>query len=598
MSKAAIQILQPYAEGKSCIIIQGRGLHDLELNQNNQIQPLIELLRTQALSKHNLVMVQYSRSTGVTYDLTDLNNSEKNNVTKVLSDLGIRNNTGNKVTGDESEFINILRALLRLGQQTTSLTLRGDVPLRFLVLIEFSENLLPQINHGTHTQEQIVAIELAFRLSNSLGFRKSQNFTVLAESRQGLIENLIYQNIPSVTIAQPSAADKMDFISALRVRYPNAKPEAELTDEVIANLSSGTPNRSLESIFLSGDKTGNPITAADVFSKKQADIIALSEGTLQAIDHDRVKGIKIVGSTIKKPMEILMRIANGLKNGNKNIPRNIILCGSPSGGKTVLTLIAAANANVPTFTLENSRTMWVGESERKCRLQLNLLRELGGLGLIDEVEMQLPMNRGMQSNDSGVTQNIMGQLQSFLADTSLSGKVCLVGTSNRPNAISEAMRQRWIILPVLMPLQADYTDIVLSIAEGLNPNISISANDNQLIAAAFRFYQASAAPREIREALVSSQAILNGEIGIEHIEFASFDIIPNSNKIASVFSDYCALSYCRNNSFLPWWNDSQNCPFPDFLYPEYMREILTDDFRIDHTKLSKRIAELEPYANV
>lgn len=598
MSKAVTQILQPYAEGKSCIIIQGRGLHDLELNQNKQIQPLIELLRTQALTKHNLVMVQYSRSTGVTYDLSDLNDSEKNNVTKVLSDLGIRNNTGNKATGDESEFINILRALLRLGQQTTPLTLRGDVPLRFLVLIEFSENLLPQINHGTHTQEQIVAIELAFRLSNSLGFRKSQNFTVLAESRQGLIENLIYQNIPSVTIAQPCAEDKMDFICALRVRYPNAKTDTELTDEVIANLSSGTPNRSLESIFLSGDKTGNPITAADVFSKKQADIIALSEGTLQAIDHDRVKGIKIVGSTIKKPMEILMRIANGLKNGNKNIPRNIILCGSPSSGKTVLTLIAAANANVPTFTLENSRTMWVGESERKCRLQLNLLRELGGLGLIDEVEMQLPMNRGMQSNDSGVTQNIMGQLQSFLADTSLSGKVCLVGTSNRPNAISEAMRQRWIILPVLMPLQADYTDIVLSIAEGLNPNISIPANDNRLIAAALRFYHAGAAPREIREALVSSQAILIGEIGIEHIEFASYDIIPNNNKIASVFSDYCALSYCRNNSFLPWWNDSQNCPIPDFPYPEYIREILTDDFRIDHMKLSKRIAELEPYANV
>ncbi|MFN8353676.1 MAG: AAA family ATPase [Spirosomataceae bacterium] len=598
MSTAITQILQPYAEGKSCIIIQGRGLHDLELNPSKQIQPLIELLRTQALTKHNLVMVQYSRSTGVTYDLSDLNNTERNNVTKVLSNLGIRNSTGNKATGDESEFINILRALLRLGQQTTPLTLRDGVPLRFLILIEFSENLLPHLNHGSHTQEQIVAIELAFRLSNSLGFRKSQNYTVLAESRQGLIENLIYQTIPSVTIAQPSAADKMDFICALRTRYSNAKTEAALSDEVIANLSSGTPNRSLESIFLSGDKTGSPITAADVFSKKQTDIIALSEGTLQAIDHDRVKGIHVVGSTIKKPMEILMRIANGLKNGNKNIPRNLILCGSPSGGKTVLTLIAAANANVPTFTLENSKTMWVGESERKSRLQLNLLRELGGLGLIDEIEMQLPMNRGMQANDSGVTQNIMGQLQSFLADTSLSGKVCLVGTSNRPNAISEAMRQRWIILPVLMPLQSDFAAMVCSIAAGLNQNLGVSVNDSRLIASAERFYQAGAAPREIREALVASQAILDGELGIEHIEFASHDIIPNSNKIASVFSDYCALAYCRNNSFLPWWNDAQNCPDPNFPYPEYIRDILTADFRIDQEKLRKRIGELEPYANV
>lgn len=598
MSNAVTQILQPYAEGKSCIILQGRSLSDLDLNHDKQIQPLIELLRTQALSKHNLVMVQYSRSTGVTYDLSDLNVTEKNNVTKVLSDLNIRNNIQNKASGAEEEFINILRALHRLGQQTSQLTLRDGVPLRFLILIEYSEHLLPHLNNGTHTQEQVVAIELALRLSNSLGFRKSQNYTVLAEARPGLMESLIYQNIDSVTIPQPGISDKMDFICALKSRYNNVKTEELLSDEIIANLSSGTPNRSLESIFLSGDKTGNPITSANVFSKKQADIIALSEGTLQAIDHARVKGIKIVGSTIKKPMEILLRISNGLKNGNKNIPRNIILCGSPSGGKTVITLIAAANANVPTFTLENSRTMWVGESERKCRLQLNLLRELGGLGLIDEIEMQLPMNRGVQSNDSGVTQNIMGQLQSFLADTSLAGKVCLVGTSNRPNAISEAMRQRWIVLPVLMPLPQDYPGIVLSIAESINPDINISVNDQKMIDAAERFSLAGAAPREIRESIIASQAVLDGEIGVEHIEFASFDIIPNSNRIASVFSDYVALSYCRNNSFLPWWKDSTNNPDPDYTYPDYIREILNDDFSINQEKLSKRISELEPYANV
>ncbi len=119
-----------------------------------------------------------------------------------------------------------------------------------------------------------------------------------------------------------------------------------------------------------------------------------------------------------------------------------------------------------------------------------------------------------------------------------------------------------------------------------------------MIAAAERFYQAGSAPREVREALVSSQAILDGELGIKHIEFASHDIIPNSNKIASVFSDYCSLAFCRNNSFLPWWNDSKNCPEPGFPYPDYIREILTDDFRIDHQKLSKRITELEPFANV
>ena len=598
MATAVSQILEPYAQGRSCIILQGRSMYDLELNASGQIQPLIEILRNQALIQHNLVMVQYSRSTGVTYDLSDLNSSERSNVTKVLSDLGIRNTSGTKCTGDENEFIQILRALHRLGQQTTPLTLRDGVPLRFLILIEFSEHLLPQLNNGTHTQEQIMAIELALRLSNSLGFRKSQNYTILSEARPGLMESLIYQNMDSVTISQPGIPEKLDFIKALKNRYTNAKVEELLTDDVIANLSSGTPNRSLESIFLTSEKTKEEITPKKLFSRKQADIISLSEGTLEAIDHERVKGIKIVGSTIQKPMQILNRIANGLKEGNKNIPRNIILCGSPSGGKTVLTLLAAANASVPAFNLVNPKSQWVGESERRTKVMLNLLRELGGLGLIDEVELQLPMNRNQNSSDSGVTQNLIGQLQSFLADTSLAGKVCLVGTSNRPNAISEAMRQRWIVLPVLMPLEQDYPEIILSIAESLNPDIYIELGNPRLLAASERFSRASAAPREIREALVASQAVLSNALSIEHIEFASHDIIPNNNRIASIFSDYVALSYCRNNSFLPWWNDEKNLPDSDYPFPGYIRNILSDDLSIDHQKLSKLIAELEPYANV
>lgn len=598
MSNAIDKILEPYVAGKSCVIVQGRSLYDLELNSSGQIQPLIELLRNQALTKHNLVMVQYSRSSGVVCDTSDLNQSERANVTKVLSDLGIKNSTGQKSTGDESEFTNILRGLLRLGQQTTQLTFRDGVPLRFLILIEFPEHLLPHLNNGTHTQEQIVAIELALRLSNSLGFRKSQNYTVLAEARPGLMESLIYQGIDTVTISQPSVSEKTDFIFALRQRYPNAKTEPELTEEVVAHLSSGTPNRSLESIFLASEKTGTPATARDIFSRKQSDIISLSEGTLEAIDHNRVSGIKVVGSTIEKPKKILMRIANGLKKGDKNIPRNIILCGSPSGGKTILTLIAAANAGVPAFNLVNPKTQWVGESERKTRVMLNLLRELGGMGLIDELELQLPMNRNQSSSDSGVTQNLIGQLQSFLADTSLAGRVCLVGTSNRPNAISEAMRQRWIVLPVLMPLQSDYPPIVHAIAQSLNPNLNLALDEKRLVDAAQRFHLAGAAPREIREALVASQAMLEGELGIEQIEFASHDIIPSNNMIASTFSDYIALSYCRSNSYLPWWDDATNSPNPNFPYPDYIREILTSDFMIDQEKLNKRIAELEPHANV
>lgn len=145
MPSAIELILQPYTEGKSCVIVQGRSLYDLELNDKGQIQPLIELLRNQALIKHHLVLVQYSRSTGVVCDITDLNHQERSIVNKALSDFGIQNNNRQRAIGDDSEFITILRALLRLGQQSSPLMLGENIPLRFLILIEFPEHLLPHL---------------------------------------------------------------------------------------------------------------------------------------------------------------------------------------------------------------------------------------------------------------------------------------------------------------------------------------------------------------------------------------------------------------------------------------------------------------------
>lgn len=598
MTTAVKKLMQPYLEGRAAIIHSGRDLYDLEVGEDQQLSPLIEILRTEAFTKHNLVMIEFSKSSGVSYDLRLLNNAEKGNVTKCLSDIGICASGTCKQGTDEPEFVKIIRSLLKLSQSKSNVFLRDGIPLKFLVLFHFQEHMTPQLQTGTHSEEQLLSIETVMKLAKSLGVRKYGNYVIFSEARIGTLENLIYQNVPVITLPQPAIAEKKAFIEALKIRYPNAKPDNDLPDDVIANLSAGTPHRSTEAIYLASEKTGEPINSADVFAQKQSDIISLSENTLEAIDQSRVKQQNLVGATVNKPMSILMKIAEAIKKGDKNCLRNVMLCGSPSGGKTVMANIAAAKAGVPAFYLNSPKNQYVGESERKAKLMFDLLKQLGGFGIIDEVELIFPLNRNQSTGDSGVTQNIQGQLQSFLSDPSLSGKTILVGTSNRPNAISEAMRQRWTIVPVLMPLASDFPTIVLSIAKGLNPSLDIQEDNETLIASAKRFYMANAAPREIREALIASMAIVPGDLEIKHIEFASFDIIPSGNINASVYADYCALVYCRNNSFLPWWDEDRNQPNPEYNYPDYIKEILTDDFRIDQDKLRKQIQNLEPQVNV
>lgn len=599
MSTPVELILKPYTEGKSCIVLQGRSLSDFEVNSEGKIQPLIEILRHHAFAEHNLVMIQYSRSQGITYDLSDCSPEDKTRINDILQKLIIpQNQRQHQLSADYDEFVPVLRNLLNAGLKLSEP--RGaNKPLRFLILIEYAEHLLqPHERNANLDPNQAIAIELALKLANSLGFRKSGNYTVLSESRPGLMDPRIYRDIELVSLAQPDITAKGVFFDALAAHYAEAQPSTTLSKESVINLSAGTPNRSLEAVLRSSDLTHRPYQEYDLIARKQDDIVSLSEGTLELIDTSRVLSTRLAGRNIEKPLNILMKVVAGLKNGEKNSPRNICLCGAPSTGKTVLTLLAAAKAGVPAFNLISPKSQWVGESERRTKVMLTLLKQLGGIGLIDELELQFPMDRSQSSLDSGVTQNLIGQLQSFLADTSTAGKTLLLGTSNRPNAISEAMRQRWIILPVLMPIVSDYPAIIYSIAKELNPEFSTSQLDVVIKASAVSFYVAGAAPREIREAMIASQAWVPGPIDLPHIAFAAADIIPAGQGNAGKFSDYVALSYCRNNSFLPWWDEKLNAPDRDYPYPEYIKDIMTPEHLIDRNKLQEKIAELEPNVNV
>lgn len=592
------QLLHPYTEGKSVIIHSGRDLYDLEVAENNQISPIIEILRSEAFLKHNLIMIEFSKSSGVYYDLRLLNEKEKTTVSKCINDIGLTNNT-NQCSGSKTpEFVNIIRGLIKLSQSKSNVYLRDGVPLKFLVLFHFSDHLTPHLQNGTHTDEQIICIETALKLTKSLSVRKYGNYVIFSEARQGTLDSLIYQNVQTLTLPQPGKIEKSNFFNLLKNRYPNCKFEEGITDDIVVNMSSGTPNRSIEQICLASEKTETPVSIKNIYEKKQSDIISLSEKTLNSLDEERIKDVKLVGENILKPMQILMKIAESLRTANKNTLRNVLLAGAPSTGKTMLANIAASKSGVPSFSLNSPKDQYVGESERKARLMFSLLKQLGGFGIIDELDLLFPLNRNQVTGDSGVTQNLQGQLQTFLSDPSLSGKTAIIGTSNRPGEISEGMRQRWIIIPVLMALESDYPNIVESIAKSINSNFDIGDNVEEFISYSKEFYRAGASPREIYDSLNTSILDLGGEFNIKNIEHAAKGIIPSGDIRSSIYSDYCALAYCRNNSFLPWWDTEKNMPKDDYQYPAYIKEILTVDLKIDHVKLNNIIRELHPYANV
>ena len=225
-------------------------------------------------------MIEYSKAEGLIVDLSDLNKGEAEDVNKVVTDYGLNNNRNN-----DNEFTGIIRGLIKLAQAAKYPTFRDGKPMRFLIIIKFAEDLMPNLQAGTHTEDQVIAIELCTVLSRSLALRKNGSYILIREEREGTLDKLLAKNIPMLRISQPDENEKRKILTALKLKYSEAKYESALDDQVVLNSSKNSPNRILDSIILCSAKSKTEITSKILFAAKQDDIVARSERTLEPVDY-------------------------------------------------------------------------------------------------------------------------------------------------------------------------------------------------------------------------------------------------------------------------------------------------------------------------
>ena len=593
---ATEQIFNSFKEGSNAIFLSGRSIYDLEYNESiNKIQPIIEILKEKALNDHNLLVIRYTHATGIEIDMDSVSSSERQTIVKYLEDHEImRINRTEPVT--ENEFQKIIRAIYRLiSKDDNVVALKNKKTLHFLFLFEFAQHQLPGgLTSGYFTQEQMVSRELCYLLSNSLSLRKSGHYVIFNSVGEEEIDKLITSSLVSVRLAYPNIEEKEKFVKALQERYPVARLEENLTVGIVANLTSNTPNKSLEKLFLGSNISRNIINAEMISKQKQTDIENLSEGTLTLLDTERVKNVALRGRNVKPAIDFLIRCAEGVKSGNVYTPKNVLLVGAPASGKTDLALLTAVNAQMPAFQINSPKTSLVGETERKARLQMTLLKNMyPNLGFIDEVTEAFPMTRSNMNLDSGASAAVTAQLLNALSDKSRSGKSIIIAASNCPWKVGTAMLSRFTCIPLLMPLQEDLSDIVKSILITLNGKSINMITDDEIKNVSMIFWNKGASPRVIMGALSNALGIY-GKLDSKALKFAAEDVCPQDHrdKMGAIFSDLWAIKVTASQSLLPW---KYNNKYP---FPEYIREVVDADGNIIASKLDEAIDRLEPYVNV
>lgn len=585
------QVIAPHRQrGQNVVLLQGSRKNDIfpvEENETIRIQPGMIAFQNDA-RKEGYIYLSYGFASGITADLSGYLKKDADHINNHLNRLGVLNNQNN--SKPDEEFVAFTRGILTLIREGASIVLSDGKTYRFIIGFNFPEHLFPEDQKPSVLQK--VSLELVHELINSLALRKSECLILLKEERECSVNQPLRNQVPVVRIPSADCEERRLLLRALKAKYPSFK--TTLSDDQLVAMTRNMLNRSVEKIFYASSKYGSEITPSLLSEENRNDILRQSEGTLSPVDTTRVVN-RLAGRTIEPVLNILDRVAEDLKMGKPTL-RNVILAGAPSTGKTALATYVAQKSGMQAFTVNSVKNSLVGESERRLDVLLNLAREMGGIYIIDEIDSLFNFDRNQTNLDSGVSNALSAKFLSFFSDESLAGKAMFIGTTNRPDAISDAMRSRFSIIPVLSPLREDMPEILGHVCKGLDPVFEMKADE--LTTPAWRFFDAGASIREIRESLVASQLILGTGLCETVITHSSSAVIPDTARESYIYADLMAVKNSKSASFLPFWDNSANAPDQDFPYPAHLKEVLDGQFYIDQFKLNRKLKELKPYANV
>jgi ATPase family associated with various cellular activities (AAA) len=589
-------LLDAYRSGYQTLLLSGRSLFDLHINENGELRPLRNTLIRRAKEELGMATLLFNLALGARWSWEGFDAAERQQFEAKLEaarmplhqTLQAREVRG--IAAHDRAF-QLLESIQRTIEQGTNLP-------PIMTLWEFGEDLVPDSERGA-ISDWIMQINELLVLMGSDYLRRRHPFLLVLTGVPERMDRRVVNSLHRVNLPQPEREEKLQFIRALRAmpHLKGAAFESGLDDSAVANLTARTPNQSLEEAFLESSRNGVAITASRIVERKRTDVVALSEGTLNLLDTERVRGIRLVGRTVERPLALLQQWARGLKEGNPYTPMNVLLAGAPSSAKTDLALLTAQMSQTPAYLLASPKASLVGQTEQRVRLQFRIFKELSpAFGVIDEITEAFQMERNAMNLDAGASAAVTAEMLNALADATRAGRTLLVATTNCPWRVGSAMASRFLFVPVLSPIEEDYPAILCAVAANLLREVALEETDPIVKEAAATFYRKGASPRVMR-ILISSKIGTEKEPRASQIlRRAAVDCAPQHprDRAGAEYADLFAISVCSDLALLPWYNRIASYPLPT-----YLRGIVNEsDGTIDLDRLSHRIKELQPQVNV
>jgi transitional endoplasmic reticulum ATPase len=176
---------------------------------------------------------------------------------------------------------------------------------------------------------------------------------------------------------------------------------------------------------------------------KEVQPSALREVHIQKpnITWDQIGGLNEVKEELAEAIEWPLKYADLFDQADVKPPKGLLLYGLPGTGKTMIAKAVAATSEANFISVKGPELIskWIGESEKAIRETFRKARQASPCVIFfDELDAVAP-RRGGSEGDSHVTERVISQMLTELDGLEDLRGVVVIGATNRPDIIDEAL---------------------------------------------------------------------------------------------------------------------------------------------------------------
>jgi SpoVK/Ycf46/Vps4 family AAA+-type ATPase len=559
----ARELADLYFSGTTCMFVMHGDVHDLIrcVGQDRETYcTLSEFMATQLFGSWDIVL-HYDLARG----LRPLAGGDPKRLQAMVQHLAGR-------LGDPTSWPRDPENLLLLLDRFVERNVLEDDPARHksvAILFDYAQYLIPSSDLGTMARGQSTnLVRLLSWAQNPYIKRVNMAFVLVTDRLTELNDRLLQSpHVAAINIPLPSRDDREHFCQQIvghvddgpesrpgtlptcPTQSEDLSPVTDFSPAELAELSNGLSLNNLNVLLAQGKRSGRRVDDSRFRQLKKTLIERQCRGLLEFVEPKHTLDLVVGQGTAK---ERLRQDATLLSRGQLDAaPMGYLLCGPVGTGKTFLAECYAGSIGIPSVTLRNFRSKYVGETEGNLEQVLTVLRSLGPVVvIIDEADAALGTRQA--EGDSGTSSRVFSMIASQMGDTRYRGRIVWMLLTSRPDLLPIDLKRQGraeVHIPLFYPQdEAEIREMFLVMAR--KNKVALPADSLPAVKAERRL-----SGSDIESiVLTARRRVLSAgrsEVLKEDLEEALNEFIPSAQGLEKEMQELAAVMECTQLNFLP-----------------------------------------------